>query len=199
MEQNYFEIFMHGEYFAMDGDKKTLRPYKASFKLPNADKPLSVILKNLLPGYLRNKDAAYLDYYSHTIDEIQCRGRKLEPNEIPIRFLSRQQLKEYCAYFKLPVDVEDYGELGLLRQHVRLAKEEPELFKKVAEKYKKRQAEEVALYELNPHAQVVRENPEAKIAEQEPVKPALEPDKPKRASKKKKKTNEAQSGEELLS
>ena len=146
---SYFSVKVHGEYFAQVGDKRELRGYEAVFKLPNADKPLSVIAGKLLLPFLQKKDPQCLAYYTHFIDEISCEGRKLEPNEIPMRFQSKAQLKEYIKFHQLPISVDDYADLGRLRDHVRLAKEEPENFQKVSEKYQAKKAEENALFELN--------------------------------------------------
>lgn len=150
MANDYFEIDVHGEFFIRVGDnKKELLPYTATFKLPDASAPLSVVVGKLLPPYLRQKDARYGGLYTHHVDEIRCVGRKLEPNEIPIRFQSREQLRGFVKYHKLPIDVDEYGSLGLLRDHVRLAKEEPENFTGAVEKFKKKRQADKALFELN--------------------------------------------------
>ena len=54
--QAHFEIDVHGEYFAQVGDKKELRGYEATFKLPDATKPLSVVVGKLLMPFLKKKD-----------------------------------------------------------------------------------------------------------------------------------------------
>ena len=149
MEQGFFSIKTHGEYFAQVGDKRELRGYEATFRLPNADKPLSVIAGKLLLPFLQKKDPQCLGYYTHFIDEISCEGRKLDPNEIPVRFQSKNQLREYIKFHQLPLSVDDYADLGKLRDHVRLAKEEPGNFLKVSEKHKEKMASENALFALN--------------------------------------------------
>lgn len=146
---NYFSVKVHGEYFAQVGDKRELRGYEAVFKLPNADKPLSVIASKLLLPFLQKKDPQCLDFYTHYIDEILCHGRKLEPGEIPVRFQSKEQLREYVKFHRLSINVDDYADLGKLREHVRIAKDEPENFPKVAGEYAKKRKEENALFELN--------------------------------------------------
>lgn len=145
----YFEVKVHGEYFAQSGNKRELRGYDATFKLPSAKRALGVIKGKLLMPFLLKKDPQAVGVYTHYVDEILCHGRKLEPNEIPIRFQSKEQLREYIKYHQLGINVDDYGSVGLLRDHVRLAKEEPENFPSVKEAYAKKQAEEKALYELN--------------------------------------------------
>lgn len=145
----YFEVKVHGEYFAQVGDKRELRGYEATFRLPNADKPLSVIAGKLLLPFLQKKDPQCFGYYTHFIDEIKCEGRKLDPNEIPIRFQSKEQLREYVRYHQLPLSVDDYADLGKLRDHVRMAQEEPENFPKVYAKHKEKMEAENALFALN--------------------------------------------------
>ena len=149
MDSVYFEVRVHGEYFAQVGDKKELRGYEATFKLPNADKPLSVIVGKLLVPFLQKKDSQCTGVYTHYVDEIVCHGRKLLPNEIPTRFQNREQLADYIQYYKLPINAYDYENIGLLRDHVRLAKDEPDAFVKVAEKYRVKKDEENALFRLN--------------------------------------------------
>ena len=147
--QGYFNVKVRGEYFAQVGDKRELRGYEATFRLPNADKPLSIIAGKLLLPFLQKKDPNCFGYYTHFIDEISCEGRKLEPNEIPVRFQSKAQLKEYIKFHQLPISVDDYADLGKLRDHVRMAKEEPDNFPKVSEKHKEKMAAENALFALN--------------------------------------------------
>jgi len=146
---DYYEVYLHGEYFAQIGDKRELRPYKTSFKLPNAEAPLSIILKKLLKPFLLQEDSKFVDVYTHYVDEIEYSGRVLDPNEIPIRFQSKEQLKDFILYHKLHINVEEYGSLGLLRDHVRLAKEEPDNWANVAEKFAKKKADERELFALN--------------------------------------------------
>lgn len=155
----YFEVKVHGEYFAQVGDKRELRGYEATFRLPNADKPLSIIAGKLLLPFLQKKDPQCFDYYTHFIDEIQCHGRKLEPNEIPIKFQSKDQLKEYIKFHQLSIDVDDYADLGKLRDHVRLAKEEPESFVVAAKKHKDKMESENALFALNADVLITTNKP----------------------------------------
>ena len=149
MALNYFEIDVHGEYFAQVGDKKELRGYEATFKLPDATKPLSVVVGKLLMPFLKKKDPQTTALYTHHVSEIRCLGRKLDPNEIPTRFQSKEQLREYILFHQLPINVDHYGDLGLLRDHVRMAKEEPESFERAAEKYTVKRTADKALYDLN--------------------------------------------------
>lgn len=145
----YFEVKVHGEYFAQVGDKRELRGYDATFRLPNADEPLSIIKGKLLLPFLQKKDKQCVGVYTHYIDDIRCEGRRLDPNEIPIRFQNKEQLSEYIRYHKLPMDANNYSDLGKLRDHVRLAKEEPENFGKVYAKYMEKKDQENALFALN--------------------------------------------------
>lgn len=145
----FFTVELHGEYFANNGKEKVLRPYTASFRLPSADKALGVIKGKLLPPFLMKKDPSFTGIYTHIIDNISCQGRKLNPNEIPVRFQNKEQLKEYIKFHSLGIDVEEYGSVGLLRDHVRMAKEEPENFPKVQADFVEKKLEEKALYDLN--------------------------------------------------
>lgn len=178
---DYYEVFLHGEYFAQVGDKRELRPYKESFKLPDAKSPLSTILRKLLKPYLLQKDTQFTTVYSHIVDKIEYSGRELDPNEIPIRFQSKEQLREYVKYHKLGVNVDEYGSLGMLRDHVRMAKEEPENFQQVAEKFAAKKAEEKALFALN---QDKMQNPDDSYTQQEKAKRRAKAPKPKQVSKK---------------
>lgn len=149
MLPNHFEIDVAGEYFAQVGDKKELRGYEATFKLPDATKPLSVVVGKLLIPFLQRKDSQCVGVYTHHVKEIRCMGRTLDPNEIPTRFQSKEQLRTYIEYHQLPLNPDHYGDLGLLRDHVRLAKEEPESFLNAKAKYEAKRTADKALWDLN--------------------------------------------------
>jgi len=148
MEEHY-EIKVHGEYFAQSGKERVVRGYKATFKLPNADAPLGIIKGKLLSPFLAKKDPGFTAIYTHHIDEVNPVGRKFDPDEIPYRFQTKEQLRIYCRRHRLPINVDEYGSLGLLRDHVRLAKEEPDNFPAVYAKFAKKMKEEKELYALN--------------------------------------------------
>lgn len=146
----HYVVKVHGEYFADTGQRKELRGYRTIFRLPDASQPLGVIKGKLLMPYLRKKDPQAFAVYTHFIDEITLsNGKPLDPDAVPYRFQSKEQLRLFIKRNKLPVDVDDYGDLGLLRDHVRLAKEEPEHYEKVARKYAAKRDEEKSLYDLN--------------------------------------------------
>lgn len=150
MAPNYYVVKVHGEYFADSGQRKELRGYRTSFKLPDASQPLGVIKGKLLMPYLRKRDPQAFAVYTHFIDSISSSdGKPLDPDEVPYRFQTKEQLRAYVKRHRLPLNVDEYGDLGLLRDHVRIAKEEPEYYKIVAAKYAKRSAEEKALFDLN--------------------------------------------------
>lgn len=148
--QEFYTVKMDGQYFAQVGKDRVLRGYEASFKLPDASNAMSVIVGKLLIPYLRRKDPQCTGVYTHNIIEISYSGKALDPNDIPVRWQSWTQLKEYCRYHKLPIDTQDYGSLGLLREHIRLAMDEPNHFKTVSAKYQNTKAADKALYDLNP-------------------------------------------------
>lgn len=202
--EGYFEISVHGEYFAQVKDKKELRGYTAVFRLPNAKAPLSVVKGQLLVPFLRKKDPQCAGVYTHYVDWIKCHGRELRPDEIPTRFQTKEQLREYIKFHQLGINVDDYENLGKLREHVRMAKEEPEEFPKVQAKYLAQKEEENALIRLNEGILVETHKPLAPFAAeqedaQEAEQPAPEPR--KRGRKKIKAEEETQpeaEGEELL-
>ena len=148
-EQVYFEVKMHGEYFAQDGKDRMLRGYEATFKVPDAQTAVATIVKKLLMPFLRKLDPQALSAYTYLVDEITCNGRALDPNEIPVRLQSRAQLADYIRLHKLPILISEYGSLGLLREHVRLAQEDPEGFVVISEKHKTEVAADKALFDLN--------------------------------------------------
>jgi hypothetical protein len=161
--EGYFEVDVHGEYFAQVKDKKELRAYSATFKIPDASKPLSVIKGKLLSPYLQKQDPAYSSAYTYVVDEIRCKGRRLGADEIPPRFQNKEQLKEYIKFHQLPVNVDDYEDVGRLREHVRLAKEEPKVFPAIQKKFLERMEEENKLFSLN--ADILKPTVKAKIEE----------------------------------
>jgi hypothetical protein len=162
----YFEVSVYGEYFCSEGEKRLLKPYSAVFKLPNAEKPLGIIVGKLLMPYLKKLDPNVTGVYTHHVAEIKCVGRKLEPNEIPVRFQSKEQLREYITYHQLGINVDEYGSVGLLRDHVRLAKEEPDNWPRVRDKWITKQKEEKELFDLN--AEFLAPAPPAPVAAKAP-------------------------------
>jgi len=147
--EEYYEVKCHGEYFAQSGKERVVRGYKATFKIPNADAPLGIIKGKLLVPFLSKKDPGFTAIYTHHIDEINPKGRSFDPDDIPYRFQTKEQLRIYCKRHRLNINVDEYGSLGLLRDHVRLAKEEPENFAPAYEKFAKKRKEEKELYDLN--------------------------------------------------
>lgn len=147
--KGFYEVKMHGEYVALQGDKRILKPYTACFKLPTLEDGLGPILRYLLPPFLKKQDVNYVRYITHIVDGVSAEGVLLDVTKIPVRFQSREQLKEYVRYYRLPVNVDDYEGLGLLRDHIRLAQEEPERYKVVSEKYKKKREFENDIAKLN--------------------------------------------------
>ena len=208
MTAGFFSVKVRGEYFAQVGDKRELRGYEATFRLPNADKPLSIIAGKLLLPFLQKKDPQCFGYYTHFIDEISCEGRRLEPNEIPVRFQSKEQLRQYIKFHQLPISVDDYADLGKLRDHVRMAKEEPDNFPTVSAKHKEKMAAENALFALNADILIETNKPVptrdgGKTTESATAGPAenervVKP-KPKRTTKPKPKPVVLDEAEELLS
>lgn len=149
MPSQYYVVKVHGEYFAQVGEKKQLEGYSAVFKLPKVDAPLGVIKGKLLMPLLKKKDPRATAVHTHIIDEITPVGMPFDPNGIEPRFQSKEQLRKYCHLHRLPINVDDFGSLGTLRDHVRVAKEEPENYPAMAEKHKKKVEAEKLLYELN--------------------------------------------------
>jgi len=147
--ENYFEVRVHGEYFAQSGKERVVRGYKATFKIPNADSPLGIIKGKLLIPFLSKKDPGFTAVYTHHIDNIKPKGREFDPDEMPYRFQNKEQLRIYSKRHRLGVNVDEYGSLGLLREHIRFAKEEPDNFPAVYAKFAKKMKEEKDLYALN--------------------------------------------------
>jgi len=145
----FYTVKVHGEYCVQSGNERILRGYEATFRLPDATKPLSVIAGKLLGPFLRKKDKEFTSIYTHIIDEISYSGRVLDPNEIPVRFQTKEQLDRYIQFHKLQINTNDYASLGVLREHVRLAKEDPNGFKKASDKYIQTMASDKMLHELN--------------------------------------------------
>lgn len=152
MEQNkeYFIVNMHGQYFAETGDRKELRAYTATFRLPDASQPLGIIVGQLLMPFLKNKDPQASAPYTHIIDEIiPPTGKPFDPDDIPPRFQTEDQLKLHIRRHKLPINVDEYGSIGQLREHVRMAQEEPENFLAMSAEHRMKAKKLRELTELN--------------------------------------------------
>lgn len=150
VQKDCYVVNVHGQYFADTGERKELRAYKGTFFLPDAKRPLGIIKGKLLMPFLQKRDSQAYALYSHHIDEIIPPGGKpFDPDDIPYRFQTKEQLRIYVKRHKLPINVDEYGKLGLLRDHVRLAKEEPENFLMITARHKARKEEDDKLAELN--------------------------------------------------
>jgi len=147
--ESYYEVEVHGEYFAQQGKDTVLRPYNATFKVPNAQTALGVIKGKLLTPFLMNKDKECSGVYTHHVDNISCHGKTLNPNDIPVRFQNKEQLTQYISLHQLPISPDDYGSIGLLRDHVRQSQEDPTSFTHTQSKYQNKKDEEKALFALN--------------------------------------------------
>lgn len=148
-KKGYYEVKVHGEYFAMVGEKKELRGYETMFKLPEVGCAMGVIQSKLLVPYLRKKDPQATTFYTCHVDDVTPVNLDCHPDDIPVRLQSREQLRKYCKLHRLSIDVDEYGSIGTLREHVRIAEEEPENLAKVIEKYRAKNSAERELMELN--------------------------------------------------
>ena len=126
----------HGEYIVQNGRDRILRSYEATFRLPNASAPLAMIKGRLLMPFLRKLDSGAVAPYSWYLDEINPETGEFDPDELPVMFQSFRQLKLYCARHKLPVPVEEYGNLEMCRAHVELARDDIGAFHIVYAKHK---------------------------------------------------------------
>jgi len=144
-----YVVKVKGEYITERGEEKVLRSYKATFRLPNADAPLSTVRRKLLMPFLRKLDPFAVAPVSWHLEEMRPESGDFNPDELGIAFQSKDQLKLYCVKHKLNVPVEEYSDLEMARAHVELALSNPEAFKKVYEKHAARLEEERELEELN--------------------------------------------------
>jgi hypothetical protein len=140
---------VHGEYITQDGKERKLKSYSASFRMFDIENALSVIKGKLLMPFLKATDSGAIAPYSWHLDEIKPEQGAADVNEIPLHFQTFLQLDEYCKRNKLPVPVTQYSDLDRCREHVAMAKENPDTFKIVFESYKKNLVEDQELAELN--------------------------------------------------
>jgi hypothetical protein len=145
---------VHGEYITQTGSERILKGYRATFRLPDAAAPLSIIRGKLLMPFLKKLDVNAIAPYSWHLDELYATtpsGAKLDfdPDEIPVIFQTFAQLAVYVKRARLAVPVEEYSDLELCRQHVLLAKEDPDTYATVYKKYAAKAAFDKSLAELN--------------------------------------------------
>jgi len=140
---------IHGEYICQAGHDRILKGYMATFKLPSADAPLSVIRGKLLMPFLKKLDVNAIAPYSWHMDEITPMDGVFDPDDVPVIFQTFAQLKIYVKRHRLGVPVEEYSDLELCRQHVVLAKTDPESYKQVYSTYSSGAAFDKELARLN--------------------------------------------------
>jgi len=141
---------VHGEYITQIGENsKVLKSYRATFRLPDASAPLGMIKGKLLMPFLKKLDPGAIAPYSWYLDEIRPEEGEFDPDDLPVLFQTLDQLAVYCKRHKLSVPVEEYGNLEMARQHVMLAKDDPQAFKKIFEKYQETMTSERELEDLN--------------------------------------------------
>jgi len=149
MAKRIFVAKVHGEYIAQVGDNRVLKAYSAIFRLPDASAPLGMIKGKLLMPFLKKLDTSAIAPYSWHLDEIAPEEGEFDPDELPVLFQTIAQLQVYCKRHRLSVPLDEYGDLEVARQHVMLAKDNPETFKKVFAKYRETMVADKELEELN--------------------------------------------------
>jgi len=149
MARKIYVAKVHGEFIAAVGEGKVLKGYNATFRLPDASAPLGMIKGKLLTPFLKKLDPNAIAPYSWYLDEIRPEDGVFDPDELSVLFQTVEQLTVYCKRHKLQVPVEEYGNLEIARQHVMLAKEDPEAFKKVFERYQDTMIADRELEDLN--------------------------------------------------
>lgn len=154
-QRKIFKLYVHGEYISRTGDKSELKAYNGVFRVYDLENALGTLKGKLLTPFLRQKDPGTVCPISWKVDRVECENAKIDINDIPLKFMTFDQLKEYVKLHKLPVPVEKYGDLAICRHHVWIAMEDtkhPEgvqTFPQVFEKYKKKLSQEKDLAELN--------------------------------------------------
>jgi hypothetical protein len=149
MARRIFVAECHGEYITAVGDNKVLKSYSATFRLPDASAPLGMIKGKLLMPFLKKLDPNAIAPYSWYLDEIKPEHGAFDPDELPVLFQTAAQLQEYCKRHKLQVPIEEYGSLEIARQHVMLAKDDPEAFARIFAKYQETMLADRELADLN--------------------------------------------------
>lgn len=134
-ERKIYVAKIRGEYITQAGHDRILKGYKATFKLPSADAPLSVIRGKLLMPFLRKLDVNAIAPYSWHMEEIAPMDGNFDPDDVPVIFQTFAQLTIYVKRHRLAVPVAEYSDLELCRQHVILAKTDPESYKQVYAAY----------------------------------------------------------------
>lgn len=117
-----------GKYYITDQNgRATYKPYQLKFRLNSAEKPLSDIVRFLLADALKKRYPESEGYLTHNLIGIYDEQDPESVADIPVLFMSRDQLKQYCKLRKLSyVDIPDNLAIDVLRVEVQIASEKGE-------------------------------------------------------------------------
>lgn len=151
-----FDVRVHGEYITrVTTTECKLKSFSATFKVFNAVTALSVIRGKLLIPFLAKTDPGVVADYEVIIDEIKTQGGEVSFQDLPIAFMNKEQLTDFCAFHKLPVPVAQYRDTEICRRHVELADNSIEDFQKAYDAYVVAQSDMEDLFALNADSEVM--------------------------------------------
>lgn len=111
---------IEGKYYTGDPQNKIeYKTYRLKFRLASALKPLSDIVTYLLPNALKSKHPESNGWVTHHLVEIYNEDDPKDVADIPLIFMSREQLETFCKYNRYSyVEFPDYLDVETLRVEV---------------------------------------------------------------------------------
>lgn len=147
-----YKILVRGQYYAVAPDtqgKKVHKPYSIEVNVPSLDKVLSVLKNKLLPALLPRKYPEFTGLRTYNVVEVTPLS-PASPPSTNLSFAPREVLEQYAQEHRVPINLEDYKDLVVLRATLVDFAYNPKGFEEREAKRRKDRAETAELAEMNP-------------------------------------------------
>lgn len=164
-----FTVTVEGQYYAQG---KKLKPYSYKCNLPDMTKPLSIVKGQIEARKMPQLYEDFVAVRTRAIVDVQTD----DPNQaIPVsdnvHQMTIDQLKDRIILKKLPIDINSYSDVLLLRKDVADAEQNLELFLETKKERAAKAAEAQELDDLNPDlAEEEREPGSLTLVDDNPLK-----------------------------
>lgn len=161
-----FTVTVVGEYIARSGvlgNEKVARPYEIEGNIPTLHAALSIVKNKLLDPLLSKKYSDYVTYRTYHITKIS----PIDPNDaslladIPVSYMDRESLIQFCKKNNLPVETHLYPDLFKLREAVEFAYTDPKGYVKKLELRRNDLEMDREVAALNPEVYEMEHKPES--------------------------------------
>ncbi len=156
MPSNIYLVTVEGNYYALTGNKKDIKPYIFQFKADDTIKKQGFLsafrnalspkdgIKTTIQRMMMEKYPDYKRFRTHSVTEVV----NLTQENKPVRELAlmpRNQIVKFIDSRGLPIDTELYASVNELRQALKDYRDNPESFQKQQDKRRLTRGGEIAV------------------------------------------------------